>query len=66
MFSMPGGWEWIIIAFIVVVIFGAGKLPQAARSMGQAINEFKEGVKKKDDDNDKFAKSSTDESTHTP
>lgn len=45
MFGMPGGWEWIILLFIVLIVFGAGKLPKAARQLGSAITEFKEGIK---------------------
>lgn len=35
----------IIILVIVLVIFGAGKLPGVGRSLGMAITEFKEGIK---------------------
>jgi sec-independent protein translocase protein TatA len=47
---MPGGWELVLILLIVLIVFGAGKLPQVGRSLGSAINEFKESVKPKDDD----------------
>jgi sec-independent protein translocase protein TatA len=43
---MPGPSEWIIIAIVaIVVIFGAKKLPEMARSMGRAQGEFKKGLK---------------------
>lgn len=36
------GWqELLIVLVIIMVIFGAGKLPQVARSLGQGIKEFK-------------------------
>lgn len=36
------GWqELVIVLVIVMIIFGAGKLPQVARSMGQGVKEFK-------------------------
>ena len=41
----PGGSEWIYILLIVLVLFGASRLPKLARSMGQAGKEFKEGLK---------------------
>lgn len=44
-FSAPGLWELMIIFFIVLIIFGAGKLPQVGRQMGSAINEFKNSMK---------------------
>jgi sec-independent protein translocase protein TatA len=39
--AMPGGMEWIIILAIVVLVFGAAKLPALARSSGQALRIFK-------------------------
>lgn len=47
--SMPGGWEWIILLFIVLIIFGPGKLPQIGRSLGSAISQFKDSVRGKDE-----------------
>ena len=35
-----GGPELIVILLIVVLLFGAKKLPELARSLGQSINEF--------------------------
>ena len=52
MFGMPGGSEWLIILLIVLIVFGAGKLPQVGRSLGTAITEFKESVKGKDEKDD--------------
>ncbi len=43
---MPGWQELVIIAVIVLVIFGgAKKLPELARSLGKAMQEFKKAVK---------------------
>jgi sec-independent protein translocase protein TatA len=41
----PGGWELFLVLLIVLLLFGASKLPKLARSMGQAGKEFKEGLK---------------------
>jgi sec-independent protein translocase protein TatA len=38
-----GGPELIIILLIVVMIFGVGKLPQVAASIGKSLKAFKEG-----------------------
>ena len=43
--SFPGGSEWIIILLILLLLFGATRLPKLARSMGQAGKEFKTGLK---------------------
>ncbi|WP_435114996.1 Sec-independent protein translocase subunit TatA/TatB [Halolamina sp. C58] len=40
---IPGGPELMIILGILVLLFGANKLPKLARSSGQAIGEFQRG-----------------------
>src|ERR1700688_4962370 len=37
----PGPTEWVLILVIVLVLFGAKKLPELARGLGQSMNEFK-------------------------
>jgi sec-independent protein translocase protein TatA len=41
---MFGGPEWIWVILVIVVIFGAARLPQVGRNLGRGIKEFKEGV----------------------
>jgi sec-independent protein translocase protein TatA len=49
--GMPQGAEWLIILAIVVLVFGAAKLPDLARGTGQALRIFKAETKGlKDDD----------------
>ena len=36
-----GGWELLLIFLIILLVFGAKRLPEIARSMGKATNEFK-------------------------
>jgi TatA/E family protein of Tat protein translocase len=43
--SLPGGWELILILLVLLLLFGATRLPKLARSMGQAGKEFKSGLK---------------------
>ena len=43
--GMPGGWEWIIIGLIVVIFFGANKIPEIFRGFGKGIRQFKEASK---------------------
>ncbi len=38
---MPGPAEWMFIMVIVVLLFGAKKLPELARGLGQSLGEFK-------------------------
>jgi len=43
--GIPGGPELFVILLIILVLFGASRLPKLARSMGQAGKEFKSGLK---------------------
>ncbi len=40
--GMPSGWEWVIIAVVVLVLFGGTKLANIGKNAGKAIREFKE------------------------
>ena len=54
--AMPGGWEIVIIALLILLMFGAKKLPELARGLGQGIREFKgavDGVKNEIEEADK-------------
>ena len=42
--EMPGGPELLIILAVVLLLFGSTKVPQLARSLGQASREFKQGT----------------------
>jgi sec-independent protein translocase protein TatA len=59
-FSIPGGWELILIVLVVLVFFGAKRIPELAKGLGKGIREFKDATKEikndieegvKDDDN---------------
>ena len=53
MIGMPQGAEWLVILVIVVLVFGAAKLPDLARGTGQALRIFKAETKGlRDDDRD--------------
>jgi sec-independent protein translocase protein TatA len=41
--GIPGGIEVFVVLLIIVLLFGANKLPKLARSSGQAMGEFKKG-----------------------
>lgn len=46
---MPGFQELLVILLIVIVIFGASKLPQLGKGLGEGIRNFKKGLKADDD-----------------
>ena len=41
---MINGYEWIIVIAVVVLIFGASRLPTLGRNLGQGIKEFRKGL----------------------
>jgi sec-independent protein translocase protein TatA len=43
--GIPSGWELIVLLAVLVLLFGATKLPTAARSIGQSIRIFKAETK---------------------
>lgn len=43
--GMPGMTEWLIILAIVLVLFGAKKIPELAKGLGTGIKDFKKAVK---------------------
>jgi len=44
-------WHWLIVLAVVLVLFGGGgKIPKLMRDMGQGINAFKKGLKEEDKD----------------
>ena len=45
----PGPTELIIILFVVILLFGAKKLPDLARGLGEGIREFKNATKEEDE-----------------
>ena len=44
LFLMPSGSEWIIIAVIILLLFGGKKIPELMRGLGKGVKSFKEGV----------------------
>ncbi|TWF81522.1 sec-independent protein translocase protein TatA [Pseudonocardia hierapolitana] len=65
---MPGGWEWLIVIGVLVLLFGAKRLPEMARSVGQSARVFKGEMKglKKDDEAGKPAEQSADKPADPP
>jgi len=45
LFGMPGMWEWVIIAALLVFFFGAKKIPEFIGGLGKGIREFKNALK---------------------
>ena len=57
-----GGWEIVLILAVVLILFGAKKLPELAKGLGQGIKEFKKATREVTDE----IQSSADDSHYTP
>ena len=72
--SMPGGMEWLLIALVVLLLFGGKKIPELAKGLGSGIKNFKKAVKddeeevaevKKSDEIEKKAEATTADKTES-
>lgn len=43
--AMLNMWEIVIIALVIVLLFGSTKIPALMRGLGQGISEFKTGIR---------------------
>lgn len=50
---MIGVWQLVLIFAIILVLFGAGRIPKIMKDLGTGIRSFKEGFDGNDDNNDK-------------
>ncbi|MBD3315803.1 MAG: twin-arginine translocase TatA/TatE family subunit [Chitinivibrionales bacterium] len=53
---IPGGWEAILILGVVVLLFGAKKIPELAKGMGTGLKEFKKATREEVDNESKEPK----------
>ncbi|PLX77515.1 MAG: twin-arginine translocase TatA/TatE family subunit [Desulfuromonas sp.] len=56
-----GTTELIIILILVLVIFGAGKLPSVGGALGKGLRNFKDGMKEEEDEPEKIEKKDDEE-----
>ena len=59
LFVMPlaiQGWEWIIIALVVLLLFGGKKIPELMRGLGKGVKSFKQGMKEVENEMDEIKK----------
>ncbi len=48
--GMLGGWEIVLILAVVLILFGAKKLPELAKGLGTGIKEFKKATREVTDE----------------
>ncbi len=39
-----GGWEWIIILIVILLLFGGKKIPELMKGLGKGVKSFKQGM----------------------
>ncbi len=59
--GMPSMPELLIVLAIVVLLFGAKKIPDLAKGMGKGIKDFKKAIKEDDEDIKEVASKAADE-----
>ena len=47
---MTNGSEWIIIALVILLLFGGKKIPELMRGLGKGVKSFKDGVNEAKDE----------------
>ena len=57
--GMIGPWQIVIIIAVLVLLFGAKKIPEIARGMGKGIREFKDATKEIKNEINEAAKDDT-------
>lgn len=40
-----GGWEWVIILVIVLLVFGIGRIGKLGEELGKGVRAFREGIR---------------------
>jgi sec-independent protein translocase protein TatA len=48
--NLPGGWELVLVLLVILLVFGAKRLPDSARSLGRSLRIFKAETKGLRDD----------------
>jgi sec-independent protein translocase protein TatA len=48
--ALLGGWEMVLILAVILILFGAKKLPELARGLGSGIKEFKKATREVSDE----------------
>ena len=63
--GLPGGSEIILIIFVILLLFGAKKLPELSRSLGKSLGEFKKGQQEGEKPDDSMSRVEESESEHS-
>ena len=53
MIGMPGIPEVLVIALVILLLFGGKKIPELMKGLGKGVKNFKDGMREIDDDSEK-------------
>ena len=53
MIGMPGISEVLVIALVILLLFGGKKIPELMKGLGKGVKNFKDGMREIDDDSEK-------------
>lgn len=45
-----GGWEWVIILVIVLLVFGVGRIGRLGEELGKGVRAFRQGVREESEE----------------
>ena len=54
LFFAIGPWQVVLVAVVILLLFGGKKIPELMKGLGSGIKEFKKGVKEDEDDKNKL------------
>ena len=54
-----GGWEILLIVLVLLIFFGAKRIPELARGLGRGIREFKDATKEIKDEIEEGSRNTT-------
>ncbi|WP_305097122.1 twin-arginine translocase TatA/TatE family subunit [Croceibacterium aestuarii] len=46
-------WHWLVVAVVVMVLFGRGKISETMGDFGKGLSEFRKGMKDEDEDRER-------------
>jgi sec-independent protein translocase protein TatA len=64
LFGNFGAPEWIIIAFVILLLFGGKKIPELMKGLGKGVRSFKDGMNNMEDEINKDTNKDTTKDTY--
>lgn len=59
-------WHWVIVLLVIVLLFGAKKIPELAKGLGSGVKNFKKAIREDDEEQEKIAQTTESKTENTP